>query len=313
MLRWLLARAGRPERPVGQNKQYAAEILAILVQGSAGNRRRLAGLEAVDAMLQLVSAYRKRDPEKGGEEEEYMENLFEALTCLVDEPEGKAKFVEAEGVELCLMMLKEGKLSKPAALRLLDHAAGGASGAGVCEKIVDAGGLKTVFTMFMKKNDGQTTEHLVGIFASMLRLLPGDSAERIRTLAKFVEKNYEKTEKLVKLRRDYGARVGAVDAQIKEEQRGMGDDEKEEAADEWFSRRLDAGLFCLQTIDVILAWLIAEDDGAREKVHALLADRDETVAVVKATIQEQIDGIDPKSDDAKDTRTMLQTLAQFLQ
>lgn len=313
LLKWLLARAGRAEKPVGQNKQYAAEILAILVQASAGNRRRLAGLEGVDAMLQLVSAYRKRDPEKGGEEEEYMENLFEALTCLVDEPEGKDKFVEAEGVELCLMMLKEGKLSKPAALRLLDHAAGGASGAGVCQKIVDAGGLKTVFTMFMKKNDAQTTEHLVGIFASMLRLLPGESAERIRTLAKFVEKDYEKTEKLVKLRRDYGARVGAVDAQIKEEQRGMGEDEREEAADEWFSRRLDAGLFCLQTIDVILAWLIAEDDGARKKIHALLADRDETLAVIKATIQEQIDGIDPKSDDAKDTREMLQTLAQFLQ
>lgn len=313
LLKWLLARAGRAEKPVGQNKQYAAEILAILVQASAGNRRRLAGLEGVDAMLQLVSAYRKRDPEKGGEEEEYMENLFEALTCLVDEPEGKDKFVEAEGVELCLMMLKEGKLSKPAALRLLDHAAGGASGAGVCQKIVDAGGLKTVFTMFMKKNDAQTTEHLVGIFASMLRLLPGESAERIRTLAKFVEKDYEKTEKLVKLRRDYGARVGAVDAQIKEEQRGMGDDEREEAADEWFSRRLDAGLFCLQTIDVILAWLIAEDGGARKKIHALLADRDETVAVIKATIQEQIGGIDPKSDDAKDTREMLQTLAQFLQ
>lgn len=313
LLKWLLARARRAEKPVGQNKQYAAEILAILVQASAGNRRRLAGLEGVDAMLQLVSAYRKRDPEKGGEEEEYMENLFEALTCLVDEPEGKDKFVEAEGVELCLMMLKEGKLSKPAALRLLDHAAGGASGAGVCQKIVDAGGLKTVFTMFMKKNDAQTTEHLVGIFASMLRLLPGESAERIRTLAKFVEKDYEKTEKLVKLRRDYGARVGAVDAQIKEEQRGMGEDEREEAADEWFSRRLDAGLFCLQTIDVILAWLIAEDDGARKKIHALLADRDETLAVIKATIQEQIDGIDPKSDDAKDTREMLQTLAQFLQ
>lgn len=313
LLKWLLARAGRVEKPVGQNKQYAAEILAILVQASAGNRRRLAGLEAVDAMLQLVSAYRKRDPEKGGEEEEYMENLFEALTCLVDEPEGKDKFVEAEGVELCLMMLKEGKLSKPAALRLLDHAAGGASGASVCQKIVDAGGLKTVFTMFMKKNDAQATEHLVGIFASMLRLLPGDSAERIRTLAKFVEKDYEKTEKLVKLRRDYGARVGAVDVQIKNEQRGMGDDEREEAADEWFSRRLDAGLFCLQTIDVILAWLIAEDDGARKKIHALLADRDETVAVIKATIQEQIDGIDAKSDDAKDTREMLQTLAQFLQ
>ena len=313
LLRWLLGRAAKTEKPVTQNKQYAAELLAILVQSSAPNRRRLAALNAVDEFLQLVAAYRKRDPEKGGDEEEYMENLFEALTCIVDESEGKAKFVEAEGVELCLIMLKEGKLSKPASLRLLDHAAGGTSGAGVCAKIVEAGGLKTLFTMFMKKHDnGQTTEHLVGIFASMLRLLPADSAERIRTLAKFVEKDYEKTEKLVKLRREYGARVGAVEARISQEKNGMDEDEREEMAADWFSQRLDAGLFCLQTIDVILAWLVAEDGGARKKIQTLLADRDETFEVIKATIQEQIDEIDVESEDGKDTREMLSTLAQFL-
>ncbi|KAG7286701.1 hypothetical protein NEMBOFW57_009012 [Staphylotrichum longicolle] len=315
LLRWLIGRAGRKEDGggVGQNRQYAAEILAILVQSSRENRRRLAGLEAVDAMLQLVAAYRKRDPEKGGDEEEYMENLFEALTSIVAEPEGKAKFVEAEGVELCLIMLKEGKLSKPAALRLLDHAAGGSAGAGVCQKIVDAGGLKTLFTTFMKKHDKQMTEHLLGIFASMLRSLPADSAERIRMLAKFVEKDYEKTDKLVKLRREYAARMGAVDEQIKQEQEAMDDDGIIEMADEWFSRRLDAGLFCLQTIDVILAWLVAEDDGAKKKIQALLADRDETFAVIRETIQEQVDGIDVESEEGKETREMLTTLVQFLQ
>ncbi|KXX80972.1 Beta-catenin-like protein 1 [Madurella mycetomatis] len=313
LLKWLIQRASKSERPVGQNKQYAAEILAILVQSSEQNRRRLAAFDAVDAMLQLVAAYRKRDPEKGGEEEEYMENLFEALTSIVDEPEGKGKFIEAEGIELCLIMLKEGKLSKPNALRLLDHAAGGPAGVAVCQKIVDAGGLKTTFTLFMKKHDAQTTEHLVGIFASMLRLLPADSAERIRTLAKFVERDYEKTEKLVKLRRDYATRMAAVDARIKEEKKGMDEEEREEMADEWFSRRLDAGLFCLQTIDVILAWLVAEDDGARKKIQTLLADRDETFDVIRVTIQEQIDGIDAESEQGKETKEMLTTLAQFLQ
>ena len=97
-------------------------LLAIMVQSSSANRRRLADLDAVDVMLQLVAAYRKRDPEKGGSEEEYMENLFEALTYVVDELEGKAKFLDAEGIELCLIMLKEGKISKRPALRLLDHA-----------------------------------------------------------------------------------------------------------------------------------------------------------------------------------------------
>jgi beta-catenin-like protein 1 len=137
----------------------------------------------------------------------------------------------------------------------------------------------------MKKLDGQTTEHLLGIFASLLRLLPANESGRIRTLAKFVEKDYEKLAKLVKLRRDYAGRVAVVDGEIRNEQAGLGAEEREAMADEWDSRRLDAGLYCLQTIGVILAWLVAEDDGARKKIQSLLADRDETLAVIRDTIQ----------------------------
>lgn len=311
LVKWLLQRIQKKERPITQNKQYAAEILAIMVQSSSANRRKLVSKDAVDVMLQLVASYRKLDPEKG-EEMEYMENLFEALTSIVDEPEGKTKFVEAEGVELCLIMLKEGKRSKPAALRLVDHAVGGASGAEVCQKLVDAGGLKTVFTMFMKKHpDNVTTEHLVGIFSWMLRLLPANSAERIRLLAKFVEKDYEKADKLIKLRRDFAARLRLIDEQMdKEKQRYAEDSDLEE---ERFLRRLDAGLFTLQTIDVVLAWLIAEDDGARKKIKAILADRDETFEAIKTSLQERLDAIDDKeSQEGKDSTEMLTTLMEFL-
>ncbi|KAI1421175.1 Catenin-beta-like protein [Xylaria sp. FL1777] len=316
LLNWLLRRIQMKEEGggVSQNKQYAAEILAILVQNSAKNRRKLASLDATDIMLQLVAPYRKLDPEKGGDEEEYVENLFEALTCIVDESEGKTKFVEAEGVELCLIMLKEGKLSKSASLRLLDHAVGSTSGVEVCQKVVEAGGLKNIFTLFMKKStDHQVAEHLIGIFASMLRLLPADSAERIRMLAKFVERDYEKTEKLVKLRRECAARMNAVDEAIRTEQAQMSAEEREDMADEWFSRRLDAGLFSLQTLDVVLAWLVAEDGGCKKKIQQLLADQDQSLNVVRETIQEQIEGIDTEDTDGKDTREMLSTLVKFLQ
>ncbi|KAK7746449.1 hypothetical protein SLS53_002408 [Cytospora paraplurivora] len=320
LLKWLLGRIQKKERPITQNKQYAAEILAILVQTSPANRRRLAEKDAVDVMLQLVAAYRKLNPEKG-EEEEYMENLFEALSSITDEPGGKAKFIEAEGIDLCLIMLKEGKLSKAAALRLLDHAAGGASGGEVCQKLVAAGGLKTTFTMFMKKHpDNQTAEHLVGIFSWMLRLLPAESAERIRLLAKFVEKDYEKTDRLVRLRRDYAARLRLVDEQLEKEQqqqqqrRRTADAEQDaEFEEERFLRRLDAGLFTLQTIDVILAWLCAEDAGAENKIRELLADRDETFEVIKKSLEERLGAIDDKeSGEGKDTAEMLTTLMQFL-
>ncbi|KAF4125962.1 beta-catenin-like protein 1 [Geosmithia morbida] len=313
LLRWLLSRIQRTEATVTQNKQYSAEILAILSQASQETRRGLIQLDAIDLMLQLISSYRKRDPEKGGEEEEYMENIFEALTCLVDEVEGKVKFVEAEGVELCLLMLKEGKMSKGPALRLLDHAAAGNLAGQVCQKIVQAGGLKSTFTLFIKTHDRRLLSRLVAIFASMLRLLPATSAERIRTLAKFVEKDYEKVTKLMTLRRDYSARVKQVEQANEAEQQGASEEEADELQVELLSRRLEAGLFTLQTIDVIFAWLVAEDKGARRKIKQLLAERDETLAVFHTTLSEQRDGLDTSEEDGQDMKEMLGTLLEFLQ
>lgn len=150
-LKWLLTRVKKPEPTVSQNKQYAAEILAILLQSSSTNRSKAVEDDAIDLFLQLLSSYRKRDPAKGTEEEEYVENVFDCVTCCVDESSAKDKFLDAEGIELCLIMLKEGKMSKPRALRLLDHALGGPSVARCCERLVEAAGLKPIFSILSKK------------------------------------------------------------------------------------------------------------------------------------------------------------------
>lgn len=79
----------------------------------------------------------------------------------------------------------------------------------------------------------------------MLRSLPSDSAARIRLLAKFVEKDYEKLDRLVIVRREFASKTSIVDQEIERERATLlgGQDDR---ADEWFSRRLDAGLFSLQ-------------------------------------------------------------------
>ncbi|KAJ5698157.1 hypothetical protein N7462_000162 [Penicillium macrosclerotiorum] len=312
ILPWILSRIQKKESPVTQNKQYAAEILAILLQSSSKNREKFVGLEGIDTLLQILSQYRKRDPEKDSDEEEFVENLFDSLVCLVDEDLGKEKFIEAEGIELAQIMLKESKFSKPRALRVLDHALGGVGGGPACEHLIEAAGLRTIFGMFMKKQESQNIEHLLGIFASLLRLLPGGSAPRIRTLAKFMEKDYEKIEKLIKLRREYAARLSPVEQAIEKERRGLTEEDRELMAGEWLSRRFDAGLFSLQTIDIILAWLVAEDDGAKKKVTSLLADRDEDLSLVRATLEEQLEGIVEEEAKQKDFKDMLSTLLQFL-
>ncbi|KAF3925292.1 hypothetical protein ABW20_dc0107358 [Dactylellina cionopaga] len=312
ILGWLTERIKVKESPISQNKQYAAEVLAILIQSSSYNRGKLIEIDGVDVLLQLLSPYRKRDPAKGGEEEELFENLFDALTCLVDEREGKEKFIEAEGMELCLIMLRDGKMSKSRALRLIDHACSGVYGGMVCEQLVEAQGLKTLFGAFMKKQDAQTTEHLLGIFASLLRNLPADSAPRIRTLAKFVEKNYEKLVKIVSLRDNYSKRISAVDKEIAAEKVGADEEEAEVREDEWDLRRLDAGLFCFQILDQIISWLVAEDDGARKRVTELLTKSKKSLEDVKSTLKEQLVGLDDSTEEGKGTKEMLTALVSCL-
>ncbi|KAH8150834.1 uncharacterized protein LAJ45_05015 [Morchella importuna] len=317
LLPWLLTRIQARESPISQNKQYAAELLAILLQSSPPNRRKLTSLNGVDILLQLLSPYRKRDPVKGGDEEEFVENIFDALTAIVDEPAGKEKFVEAEGVELALLMLREGRMAKPRALRLLDHAVGGLQGAPVALRIVDAAGLKTLFGMFMKKSDSATTEHLLGIFAALLMLLPAESSARIRTLAKFVERDYEKIAKLLKLRSGYAARLGVVEREIAAQKAAMEEEAEEDIEDmreEWESRRLDAGLFCVQVVDLVLAWLCAEDDAARSRVKEGLGG---SLDAVKRTLEAQIGDLAAAAEadaegEAAETRDMLSTLVRFL-
>lgn len=316
ILRWLLDRARRKEVKVSQNKQYAAEVLAVFLQSSTTIRASALALNAIDALLQLLSAYRVKDPDKDSEEEEHVENLFDCLTCLVESEKGKQDLIEAEGVELLLIMLREGKFSKQRALRTLDHAMGGMLGASVCEHVVEAAGLKTIFGMFMKHLDHTAAEHILGMFASLLRLLPGDSAPRIRLLAKFTEKDHEKLRRLLKLRHEYAQRLTLVDHGIEAEKATLGKEENEAMAAEFLSRRLDAGLYSLQTIDVVIAWLIAENSSTRSLVTDLLAEHDETLKNIKTTLSEQLEGIDTMQEennqDRKDAAEILQTLLDCL-
>ena len=84
-------------------------------------------------------------------------------------------------------------------------------------------------------------------------------------MAKFVEKDYEKIVRLIRLRREFAMRVQQVDTEIKGERTQLNEEEAAAKADEWFSRRLDAGLYCVQVELTVLdvhpsCMLTATDD-----------------------------------------------------
>ncbi|KAF2155434.1 DUF1716-domain-containing protein [Myriangium duriaei CBS 260.36] len=309
IIQYLLKRIQAKEDGTSQNKQYAAEVLQVLLQDSQFLRKRTIKLGAVDVILQTLSPYRRKDPESNSLEEEYASNLFNALVCLVRETDGKQAFLDGEGVELMLIMVREGKMSKSEALKVLDHATVG-SGQAVCEKIVESAGLKTIFGLFKKKPDRQGTENLLDILSAMLRLLPGESPERIRVLAKFAEKDYDKVSKLLDWRSKFASDVAKVDADISKERSTISVEDQDDRADEWDLRRMDAGLFGLQTVNIILAWLAAEDHDARNKVSSGLEKGAQSIADLTQGLRAQLAEVDQQADE--DLAEMLQALIDAL-
>ncbi|EDU47357.1 beta-catenin protein [Pyrenophora tritici-repentis] len=357
LLKWLLDRIQKPESPTSRNKQYASEILSILTQSSRSNRNHIAEANGVEIFLTNLAPYRRDDPEKDSNEEEYMENLFNCLSSITEEPLGKTKFLEAEGVELCLLFIRDGKTSKSRALKVLDHACGYAEEAAqpngdsnakgkapaqeeaeaeiatntasaICTRVIESRGLKPLFSTFSKSTPSPTStstsstqshkkldpsliEHILSILSSLLRSLPGNSDARFRLLAKFLEKDCAKIYKLVLLRRTYVVRLAAFDAKMAERKRRLSVEEREELELQSVAERLsEGGLYCLERIDAVLAWLVAEDEGAKKAVVEALAERDEGLGDVKKTLQAQLDGV-LEVEGAE--REVLETLVGFLE
>ncbi|WZZ30172.1 hypothetical protein YC2023_013573 [Brassica napus] len=217
LLRWLVLKI--KVRDFEGIKQYASEILAILLQNSTANQKRLGQMNGVDAVLEGVAMYKSRDP-KTPDEEEMLENLFDVLCCLLMPLENKERFVNAEGVELMIIIMKQKKYAYGSAIRALDFAMTNYPPA--CERFVDVMGLKTAFAAFM---------------AGILR-----GSRRDRLLSKFVENEYEKIDRLMELYIRYSDRVRSEAERL--DQLELDDLELDE--DEKYNRKLESGLYSLQ-------------------------------------------------------------------
>ncbi|XP_059451271.1 uncharacterized protein LOC132182082, partial [Corylus avellana] len=293
LLKWLLGRIKL--REFDSNKQYASEILAILLQSSAANQRRVGQMNGVDVVLQAVAMYKSKDP-KSSDEEEMLENLFDCLCCLLMPLENKERFLKAEGVELMIIIMKQKKSAYGSAIRALDFAMTKYPPA--CERFVDVLGLKTAFAAFMgkipmsKKNkkeryQEELEERIVSLIASLFGgILRGSRRERL--LSKFVENECEKIDRLMELYMRYSDRVKTETERLD----SIELDDLEMDEDEKYNRRLESGLYTLQLIAVILGHLwCTEHPQMRARIELLLKQQKLTKKDVRDILQEYHDNI----------------------
>ncbi|KFM76702.1 Beta-catenin-like protein 1, partial [Stegodyphus mimosarum] len=258
LMQWILKRI-KAKMPFDANKLYCSEILSILVQRHDENRQYLGEIEGIDVLLQQLAYFKRHDP-SNSEEHEMMENLFDCLCSSLMYAANREKFLKGEGLQLMNLMLREKKMSRNGALKVLDHAMCNAEGADNCNKFVDILGLRSIFPLFMKtpkKNwkkglsVEQHEEHVCSIIASMLKNCKG--TQRQRLLNKFTENDHEKVDRLMELHFKYLDKVHHIDLQIEKEKSKMNEEEIDASMEEeFYLRRLEGGLFTLQLIDYIM-------------------------------------------------------------
>ncbi|KAI1321301.1 hypothetical protein EDD11_006638 [Mortierella claussenii] len=332
LLPWMMVRL--KVKAFDSNKQYCSELLAILLQSSSDNRNALGRLGGIDSLLQFLAVYKRKDP-KDPDEIEMMENLFDGLCSVLAEKENKQLFLEGEGIELMVIMIKEKKMARIRAVKVLDYAMSTKAGTANCLRFVEIMGLKTLFSIFSRRgldklkktyksfSEVEEEEHIIGIMASLVRNLPLESGHRLRVVRKFVEDDYAKLERLLDLREGYEARVKALDEKIEQENKEQGLDEDDIAEEEPTRalQRLDTGLYVMQLIDLIIAHLCAENldlgedetSGKKEgdeseikaKVRTLLNRRGQSLNDIKENLQAYMDGLEVDTAMAEEARTKL--------
>ncbi|PVG03677.1 DUF1716-domain-containing protein [Serendipita vermifera] len=327
-LQWLLSRIQAKRHD--ENRGYAAELLSILLQSDRDNRLAFSQQNGMETVLQVLSNYRKKDPETA-DEEEFMENLFDALCSALQEPENKQSFNDSEGVDLMLIMMREKLMAGTRAPKVLDNALSGAAGAKNCQVFVEAAGLKPLFTAFMgksrKKKDQAVTpaseemSHLLGIISSLFTNLDSESPERLRLLTKFVEGEYEKVDRLLDVRENAETRLKAAEKEIEAERHDLlqpGEEAGLDMENLWYLARLEGGLFTLQTVDYILGWICMEDDGIREHVSFMLGRRSQSLADLVRILKIYRDNVGDDDDmdessESNSKKAILNGLLGFLE
>ncbi|KHN88155.1 Beta-catenin-like protein 1 [Toxocara canis] len=272
---WLLRRATQ-RGPLDANKMFASELLALLLQSSESARKKLTDkIDGFDLLLRALATYKRHDP-SSADEREHMENLFDAVCASLLYAPNRQKFLDGEGLQLMNLMLRERKQSRESALKVLNHATNGVEGKANCIKFVEILGLRTIFPLFMrtpsklKRKDTTPDEHeedVCSVLASLLRLCGEDGRNRV--LMKFSEHEYEKVDRAVELLLKYKERMDRFDA--RQASRCNSSKLSDEQIEQQYLDRLDAGLYTLQRIALILADVCANaNPQCRARANRLL-------------------------------------------
>ncbi|KAI9225883.1 MAG: Catenin-beta-like protein [Piptocephalis tieghemiana] len=265
---WILNRV--KAKSSDSNRTYAAELLAILLQQSEENRGRLGrSMHGVESLLQALALYKRRDP-VDPEAQEHLANLVDALCSSLSHPDVRSAFLEAEGMELMILMLQEKKMARLQVYKILSFltSAQDELTRECLERFIHLYGLRYFTAAWMQKgvrklqksykDFSPTTEeeNLVSLLVAMLRKLPeGSEGPRERVVAQFAQDDYARLDRLLEMRESWRTRVVMTDQRLAADHAHRGAIGTLLNREERYLDLLESGLFTLQLLDMALVYL----------------------------------------------------------
>ncbi|XP_054159674.1 beta-catenin-like protein 1 [Oppia nitens] len=283
---WILKRF-KAKLPFDGNKLYSSEILSILLQNNDENKKLFGETNGVDTLLRVIAYYKRHDPSIG-DEQEYVENLFNCLcSSLLCCSSNRDLFFKGEGIELMNLILREKRKKgsnscvKVGSLKVINHCLSSDKSNEemidmCCNKFVEILGLRVLMPILMKPKSivsnkkeltsiDEVEEHCLSIIVALLTHCKTDLKRRV--LAKFSELDFEKTDRLIEMHFKYSERLIKCDSLIKKERALKMINEETIDEDEFFMRRLtDGGLFTLQIVDHIILLICSLYDDMLESM-----------------------------------------------
>lgn len=192
------------------------EVLAVMLQTNSECCELFCTEKGTEAILVKLSPYRHvAFTNLHRDEVEMVTNMFGILCAgMLMFSGNKLQFLDADGVQLMLLLVRKSKTLREQALKVLDFACTNCGP--VCWRLFDAGGLGVIFAclmrLFASNNISQKTsgkgdvlrdsseseaEHVLSIIYSLFRF--ADEEKKNRLVSKFLEHDGEKLRRLLAL------------------------------------------------------------------------------------------------------------------
>eukprot|EP00484_Ammonia_sp_Unknown_P019967 CAMPEP_0197027484 /NCGR_PEP_ID=MMETSP1384-20130603/7376_1 /TAXON_ID=29189 /ORGANISM="Ammonia sp." /LENGTH=592 /DNA_ID=CAMNT_0042456335 /DNA_START=20 /DNA_END=1798 /DNA_ORIENTATION=+ len=314
---------------VDEIQLYLSELLCIYLQPLDHDDdeisviyKQFAEVRGCEKLVDLLqSKYMKIEEERvlSSEEKEYVSNLMDALSSALASTLNQDKFYESNSaLKKLLSLIKEKNFLKQGCLQALSFAV--TDHQNMCVKLVEVGGLKTVFAEFMNRHEikkkykkehdkDKMEEYLCCILVHLFCNLSNVNLWRL--MKKFREKDYTKIDRLIELHTKYLTRLEEND--LKESELRKTNEVEAETFGERYARRLENGLYTLQLIDILIAFVYTFPDeqqhGKQEEKEAMkermiygLNQCDMDIDQVKAVLTEYFNVTHPREEHNKNQK-----------